>query len=462
VCLQSEEMAEKAMEAFNLVNFIPRGSQTGIVKPISISILDPANLKEKFKQDLDKNLLIKNIPKSMSGRDFYTLVRSYGKIKLCKLNTDFFGNSKGYGYVYYMNSTSADEATKNLTTREINGKKLIVCNLIPGKTKENQRNNIYVKNLPLKYTSDDLRNLFKTYGEIKSAVITRNDNGHSKGFGFVCFNNPAHANMAYRTLKSKKIFLEGQQNPLYLNYAEKKDERAEKLMKETKIKNLKIFARLREDLYLIKTEEDFRTEIKNIFKIFLYDENYSARNISIKMDTRTALITMNSQKDVDVLLERYVEFCDYYLPKVFLNYYQNKHERSLTYQYVNQINSMIDPMNMFSNFKNLSVVDPNEKPILNLIPDENNKKNIYSKNQNFNNKKFKGYQSYNPKRNSYKNNHKKTQKGYLEEYIIEPKPNVIPVETNLIKKEETSLYEVESIDDAASQIYEIAEKIYKE
>ena len=114
-----------------------------------------------------------------------------------------------------------------------------------------------------------------------------------------------------------------------------------------KLEKMTIFARLRDDMYLIKTEEEFQKEIKNIFKLLLSEEDYSARDIKIKMDTRTALITMNSQKDVDRLMDKYVDYCNYYLPRLFLNYFQSKNERSVTHQYVNQINSNIN-FNRFS------------------------------------------------------------------------------------------------------------------
>jgi RNA recognition motif-containing protein len=46
--------------------------------------------------------------------------------------------------------------------------------------------NIYVSNLPHSATSNDLRDLFVTFGEVTSAkVITDRETGQSRGFGFV-------------------------------------------------------------------------------------------------------------------------------------------------------------------------------------------------------------------------------------------------------------------------------------
>ena len=59
-------------------------------------------------------------------------------------------------------------------------------------------NNVYVKNFPKEssFTEDDLATLFKDFGEIQSTAIMRDGNGDSKGFGFVCFKEPAAAEKA--------------------------------------------------------------------------------------------------------------------------------------------------------------------------------------------------------------------------------------------------------------------------
>jgi len=45
---------------------------------------------------------------------------------------------------------------------------------------------IYVGNMPFSMTEDNLRDLFKEYGEVESvAVITDRETGRPRGFGFV-------------------------------------------------------------------------------------------------------------------------------------------------------------------------------------------------------------------------------------------------------------------------------------
>ena len=66
--------------------------------------------------------------------------------------------------------------------------------------------NIYVGNLPYQTTEDDLHDLFKAYGEVKSVnVITDRDTGRSKGFGFVEMPNDSEAQAAMEALDNKDL-----------------------------------------------------------------------------------------------------------------------------------------------------------------------------------------------------------------------------------------------------------------
>ncbi len=461
-------MAEKARRDLNCQPFLPKLTKSDISKPISLTTLESQSVKDSIKKDLDKNILVKNLSKNLTARQFYLKMLEFGEIKVCKLNVDYYGQSKGYGYVYYKESNSAEKALEELQGKQFDGKALQVCHLIPGKTKENFKSNIYVKNFPKTFTEEDLKKLFDVYGEIKSVVISKDTNGDSKGFGFVCFSNPAHANVAFREMREKKTIYEGLE-PLYINYAQRKEERLQLLMKDSyKLENLTLFAKLREDMYLIKTSEQFETEIKTFLKL-LYNADYIPREIKIRMDSRSALITMNSQSDLDLLMNKYIDYSNYYLPRIFLNYYQNKNDRSMVNQYVNQLNSMINPNNMFSNFKNLSIVDPNYTPIIKIEPGQleaagkkTNKnphiKHNYHKNynQHYNN-------NYNYNYNNYYHYYQKYDNSYYgkQNYSKTVEKKEIPNDSISDKLSvETPLCEIENKDDAASQIYEVVERKY--
>lgn len=91
-----------------------------------------------------------------------------------------------------------------------------------------------MKNFPVKpsgdFTDDDLRALFEEHGEIASVAIKRDDDGKSKGFGFVCFKEwqSAHkALMAYEDGKGK----DG--SSLYVSEFKTKEQRQKELQLKT-------------------------------------------------------------------------------------------------------------------------------------------------------------------------------------------------------------------------------------
>lgn len=82
-------------------------------------------------------------------------------------------------------------------------------------------NNLYVRNFDPDFTDDDLRNLFKEYGTIKSCKVMTDANGSSRGFGFVSFSTADEANIALRELYGR--ILNGK--PLVVNVAQRRDQR---------------------------------------------------------------------------------------------------------------------------------------------------------------------------------------------------------------------------------------------
>lgn len=57
-------------------------------------------------------------------------------------------------------------------------------------------NNVYVKNFPKDYTETDLTKIFEHYGPLSNVHIMKDEDGISKGFGFVCYRYPHDAERA--------------------------------------------------------------------------------------------------------------------------------------------------------------------------------------------------------------------------------------------------------------------------
>ena len=90
-----------------------------------------------------------------------------------------------------------------------------------------QFTNIYVKNLDPEVTQDEFVKLFEQFGNVTSAVIQTDEEGKSRGFGFVNFENHEEAQKAVDTLHDSDY----KGRKLFVSRAQKKAEREEELRK---------------------------------------------------------------------------------------------------------------------------------------------------------------------------------------------------------------------------------------
>lgn len=69
---------------------------------------------------------------------------------------------------------------------------------------------LFVGNLSFQVSANDLEDLFKGYGSVKSAqVITDRDTGRSKGFGFVEMSDANEASAAMQALNGRDLMGRG-------------------------------------------------------------------------------------------------------------------------------------------------------------------------------------------------------------------------------------------------------------
>jgi polyadenylate-binding protein len=65
--------------------------------------------------------------------------------------------------------------------------------------------NLYVKNLGPDVTEEVLQEKFSKFGKIASLVIRKEDNGMSRGFGFVDFENSDDARQAMEAMNGSQL-----------------------------------------------------------------------------------------------------------------------------------------------------------------------------------------------------------------------------------------------------------------
>lgn len=88
-----------------------------------------------------------------------------------------------------------------------------------------QGRNLYIKHISLDMEDKDLRSLFEKFGTITSAKIMVDEQGQSRGFGFVCFSAVEEAAAGVKEMNGKTV--EGQQ--MYVAEAQTKAARQAEL-----------------------------------------------------------------------------------------------------------------------------------------------------------------------------------------------------------------------------------------
>ena len=181
------------------------------------------------------NIFIKNLDPAIDNKDLHDTFSTFGKILSCKIATDDFGASKGYGFVHFETTHAAESAIKNVNGMLLNDRKVFVGLHVPKQDRQSKADelkanftNIYVKNIDLEATETEFEDLFKKYGSITSATLSKDSEGKSRGFGFVNFEDHEAAAKAVEELNDSDF----KGKKLYVGRAQKKYEREEELKKQ--------------------------------------------------------------------------------------------------------------------------------------------------------------------------------------------------------------------------------------
>ncbi|KAJ8501301.1 hypothetical protein OPV22_011853 [Ensete ventricosum] len=176
------------------------------------------------------SIFIKNLDKSINNRLLHDTFSVFGNIISCKVAIDASRVSKGYGFVMFEQEEAAQNAIENVNGMILNDKKIFVGPLLSKQERENagsntKFNNVFVKNLSKSVTEDSLEEVFGEFGKISSCIVMREEDGKSKCFGFVNFENPDDAAQAVQVLNGKKF----DAKEWYVGKAQRKWEREKEL-----------------------------------------------------------------------------------------------------------------------------------------------------------------------------------------------------------------------------------------
>merc|ERR1711863_206514 len=187
------------------------------------------------------NVYIKNINEEYDEGRLTEMFEKYGKISSVKIMKSEEGKSKGFGFVSFDTPEEAQEACDELNGKDLEGKTMYCGRaqkraerqaelkkkfdaLKQERMQRYQGVNLYVKNLDDTVDDDRLRKEFAPFGTITSAKVM-NEDGRSKGFGFVCFSSPEEATKAVTEMNGRIIVAK----PLYVALAQRKEDRKAQL-----------------------------------------------------------------------------------------------------------------------------------------------------------------------------------------------------------------------------------------
>jgi len=210
------------------------------------------------------NIFIKNLDELIDNKALHDTFAAFGNVLSCKVATDEHGRSKGYGFVHYETAEAAERAIEAVNGMLLNDKKVYVGHHISRKERQSkldemkaQFTNLYIKNLDPELSQEDFEALFTKYGTVTSAVVQIDENGKSKGFGFVNYENHDDAAKAVEGLHETEI----NGFKLFVSRAQKKSEREEELRKsyeQAKMEKLSKYQGV--NLYIKNLEDDVDDE----------------------------------------------------------------------------------------------------------------------------------------------------------------------------------------------------------
>lgn len=168
--------------------------------------------------------------KAIDHKALHDTFSTFGNILSCKVATDSYGQSKGYGFVQFDHEEAAQKAIEKLNGMLVNDKQVFVGPFLRKQERESaldktKFNNVFVKNLSESTTEEDLKNSFAEFGPLTSVAVMRDVDGKSKCFGFINFESADDAARSVEALNGKKI----DDKEWFVGKAQKKSERETEL-----------------------------------------------------------------------------------------------------------------------------------------------------------------------------------------------------------------------------------------
>ncbi|XP_049850252.1 polyadenylate-binding protein 4-like [Schistocerca gregaria] len=172
------------------------------------------------------SLYVGDLDPDVSEKDLWTFFSRAGTVSSARVCLDTLTRrSLGYGYVNFSTVQEAEHALDTLNNQPIHDHP---CRIMWSQRDPSIRRsgigNIYIKNLDNNITHKELHDTFSVFGNILSCKVATDENGKSKGYGFVHFESVEASEKAIA--KTNGMSLEGSMNKIYVTRHISKKERA--------------------------------------------------------------------------------------------------------------------------------------------------------------------------------------------------------------------------------------------
>ncbi|KAF7722066.1 Multiple RNA-binding domain-containing protein 1 [Apophysomyces ossiformis] len=160
-----------------------------------------------------KNLNFSTTPKGL--RDVFSSLEGYRSSRINVRPDSKNPNKKismGYGFVEFNSVDNANKALKAMQGYNLDGHALSIK--FSNKGADNKKKSateadttkLVVRNVPFEATAKDLRELFSTYGQLKSLRLPKKFNGGHRGFAFLDFMTKQEAKNVYESMANIHLY----------------------------------------------------------------------------------------------------------------------------------------------------------------------------------------------------------------------------------------------------------------
>jgi splicing factor 3B subunit 4 len=186
----------------------------------------PPSLTTLFERNQEATCYIGNMDSRVTDEILWELFIQCGPVVNVHVPKDkITGEHQGFGFVEFRSEDDAEYAIKIMHMIKLHGKPIKVNKASQDKRTQEVGANIFVGNLSEEIDEKGLKDIFTAFGVVLSTKIMRDpDNGTSKHYGFVSFDNFESSDEAIKKMNGQ--YISGK--PIEVSYAYKKDTKGER------------------------------------------------------------------------------------------------------------------------------------------------------------------------------------------------------------------------------------------